>query len=792
MSQILKVVALISGGKDSLFSILHCLANGHTVVAMGNLYSNEAAGLSDDIDSYMYQTVGQAIIPLYEEALGIPLYRQEIIGTTVDSGKTYGLPGQNADEATQADETESLIPLLRKVLESHPQVNAVSTGAILSDYQRTRVESVAIRLGLTPLSYLWQYPFLPPGMQDSLLKDMAVIGQDSRIIKVASGGLDESFLWQNVASTRTRELLARAMRPYGGDEGGAILGEGGEFETLSINGPPPVWKKYIDIEEQERQVVRRDGGVVSVKVMGGRAITKTDMPLGAHSLRIPDELDVEFSRMANLPERNSKVLNDTTSYSLQRLRRPLSPLPKSTHIHGPGPSLCQNLVCTTRLVPYDPHSGSIVSPGGQVVPTDHGVQMDAVARNFKARLDENVLKVEDVVFVTILLRSMEHFSAINRAYGEIFQKPNPPARITVACGDVMPPDIHIMMSAVVSTLPQRESLHVQSRSYWAPANIGPYSQAASIPLFGPESEDTPYVVYVAGQIPLAPASMRPISSDFYMRVVLSLQHLWRIGQAMKVQWWLEGIAFITGENRVEVEGKAKLAWRLWSWRCRYPYDEEEAESIDPWDRKYGGATQKPAHMQDRRIPDPALDKGEADIFRHLPFLAVEVEALPRETDIEWAAIGIKKIADVSLYSLPNLTGNHYQVQTTHQPKTEKSLFYSWAVIPDHGESDEVLRQKLRKLLEGRESAWYREGDHDAPAVLESTLYIVSSLDYSTVLQDYPAKVVPCKSIWSSKGESCVAGLFWGSVLGAGQVVDLKEEGSEEGEDVGGGDTGVDI
>ena len=34
----LNVIALVSGGKDSFFSLLHCLANGHRVVALANLY----------------------------------------------------------------------------------------------------------------------------------------------------------------------------------------------------------------------------------------------------------------------------------------------------------------------------------------------------------------------------------------------------------------------------------------------------------------------------------------------------------------------------------------------------------------------------------------------------------------------------------------------------------------------------------------------------------------------------------------------------------------------------------
>lgn len=238
----LKVVCLISGGKDSLFSILHCLANGHDVVALANLhppYDESGSGV-DDLESYMYQTIGHSIIPLFEKALGLPLYRHEITGTSVNQNKSYGSVGSN-----QGDETESLVPLLTKVKTYHPEVNAVSTGAILSDYQRTRVESVALHLGLTPLSYLWQYPFLGHPSPTALLEDMAAVGQDSRIIKVASGGLDSSFLWQNVADPRTTIRLDKSSKRFGSADDGAVLGEGGEYETLAVGGPSPLWRAQI-------------------------------------------------------------------------------------------------------------------------------------------------------------------------------------------------------------------------------------------------------------------------------------------------------------------------------------------------------------------------------------------------------------------------------------------------------------------------------------------------------------------------------------------------------------------
>lgn len=33
----MKVLALLSGGKDSHFAMMHCIANGHEIIALGSL-----------------------------------------------------------------------------------------------------------------------------------------------------------------------------------------------------------------------------------------------------------------------------------------------------------------------------------------------------------------------------------------------------------------------------------------------------------------------------------------------------------------------------------------------------------------------------------------------------------------------------------------------------------------------------------------------------------------------------------------------------------------------------------
>ena len=42
----MKVLALISGGKDSIFNIAKCIEQGHEIVALGNMFNEGIISLS--------------------------------------------------------------------------------------------------------------------------------------------------------------------------------------------------------------------------------------------------------------------------------------------------------------------------------------------------------------------------------------------------------------------------------------------------------------------------------------------------------------------------------------------------------------------------------------------------------------------------------------------------------------------------------------------------------------------------------------------------------------------------
>lgn len=68
----------------------------------------------------------------------------------------------------------------------------------------------------------------------------------------------------------------------------------------------------------------------------------------------------------------------------------------------------------------------------------------------------------------------------------------------------------------------KHTMHVQGISHWAPANIGPYSQAIRV-------ED---IICVAGQIGLVPGNMSLVKGGIRQQCQLALRHIGRIVKAL--------------------------------------------------------------------------------------------------------------------------------------------------------------------------------------------------------------------------------------------------------------------
>ncbi|KAF8076527.1 hypothetical protein FPV67DRAFT_1664788 [Lyophyllum atratum] len=489
----MKYLALLSGGKDSCFNLLHCAKNGHELLAAASL--GPEAG-KEELDSYLYQTVGQDAIEFVARALEVPLYRRVITGNAVEQGSEYGSRDATGPGAVAGDETEDLFALLSDVKSHHPDVLGVSVGAILSNYQRIRVEHVCRRLGLTPLCYLWNRD------QGELLTEMITAGMEAVLIKVAGIGLTTKHLGKTLAEMQPN--LVELNRLYGAH----ICGEGGEYESLTLD--CPLFKHRIALTEVET-VIHSDNDFATVAYLRIKsAVLEAKPPSETFDLQIPPLLEDEFISMqdavATSQEGSSRTLDRDTAET----------------VHSDGLSI--KVADSKKLDAWVSVSNierSVPNPIEEISIED---EVTECFQLLQARLSEHGLHVSNCTNINIFLSDMDLFARVNAVYSTFFGS-SPPARACVAVD--LPHPIRVRLDCIAfaeSSPSDRQALHVQGLSYWAPANIGPYSQAITA---GER-------IFISGQIGLIPSQLTlPSPRSLAVETALASQHVSRITNVLR-------------------------------------------------------------------------------------------------------------------------------------------------------------------------------------------------------------------------------------------------------------------
>ncbi|XP_064368487.1 diphthine--ammonia ligase isoform X8 [Dromaius novaehollandiae] len=445
----MRVVALISGGKDSCYNMMQCVAAGHQIVALANLRPAESTGHTDELDSYMYQTVGHHAIDLYADAMDLPLYRCFIKGTSVNTGRVY--------TTCEEDEVEDLYHLL-KLVKDKEGVDGVSVGAILSDYQRIRVEDVCRRLNLQPLAYLWRRN------QEILLKEMISSNVQAIIIKVAAFGLDPD---KHLGKTldQMEPLLLELSEKYGVH----ICGEGGEYETFTLD--CPLFKKKIVVDSAE-VVLHSADAFAPVAYL--------------HFLKLHLENKGESSDTfmvsscsCELSCNDGNILPSSEEDEAQKI---LPVIWKSNTKHNSLDFTKTFGSSGKSLHGYQWFSGFTA----HFLPSEGKSAQDAAREAFsslQANMTSEGLKLKDIILVHLYMKSMKDFTVINSTYVTEFDL-CPPARVCVEtllpdgvlfCIDCLAHKYDIATDDMVHD--EKLVMQVQSISHWAPANIGPYSQS---------------------------------------------------------------------------------------------------------------------------------------------------------------------------------------------------------------------------------------------------------------------------------------------------------------------------
>ncbi|VVD05042.1 unnamed protein product [Leptidea sinapis] len=534
----MRTVALISGGKDSCYNMMQCVVAGHDIVALANLQPQH----KDELDSYMYQTVGHQGIEMYADAMELPLYREVTSGVAIDKGRNY--------KPTVNDEVEDLYRLLSRIKEEM-NIQAVSSGAILSDYQRIRVENVCQRLGLVSLAYLWRRN------QKELLQEMVSSGVHAILIKVAALGLDPmKHLGMTLKDIQPHLLVMQET--YGLN----VCGEGGEYETFTLD--CPLFKKRLVIDEKEL-IIHSDDSVASVGYLNLKChLEPKDDYDGTIKLPInvknsfefvKDLSDTVFSDISDIDLSESELESiEKLEIEEKKKQEELNPLinyegrkflDKNESVDHIEDDVAEDgyyydevhnesnkfPVVDHRSIFGNKHGwfyiGGIVGEG-----SDTALATGDAMRKLISLLQSENLELSNVCSVNLYMRDMGHYAALNEVYVNTFNFPNPPTRVCVQCP--LPEDVGLIMDAVAyrpirnpnndgdcTNTKERVTMHVQGISHWAPANIGPYSQAIKVG----------EIVGTCGQIALVPGTMKLVEGGARAQCALALRHLTRVLRA---------------------------------------------------------------------------------------------------------------------------------------------------------------------------------------------------------------------------------------------------------------------
>ena len=205
----LKLGVLFSSGKDSNYATYIMKKQNYDISCLITLQSKNP-------HSYMFQTVGVDIAKLQAKALDIPLLLKETDGI-------------------KEEELQDLYDVLAKAKNEY-KLDGIVTGAMFSNYQRSRIEKVCDSLGLKIFSPLWHKT------QVMEMRELLQLGFSIVFVVIAAEGLDSSWLGRKI-TLKDVEKLAELEQKIGLN----CAGEGGEFESVVLDGP--LYSKKIVLDE---------------------------------------------------------------------------------------------------------------------------------------------------------------------------------------------------------------------------------------------------------------------------------------------------------------------------------------------------------------------------------------------------------------------------------------------------------------------------------------------------------------------------------------------------------------
>ncbi len=207
----LKCAVLFSGGKDSTYAAWLAKKQGHEIVALITIHS-------ENPDSYMFHTPSIKKTKAQAKAMNLPL----II------------------EKTKGEKELELIDLKKAIKKAIKKYNieCIITGALHSKYQASRIQKICDKLKLKCLNPLWHKN------EEEYLHKLIENNFKVIIIGVAGYGLDGTWLGRKIDKNFIKDVkkLNEKYKIH-------VAGEGGEFETFVLD--CPLFKKPLKVIEKE-------------------------------------------------------------------------------------------------------------------------------------------------------------------------------------------------------------------------------------------------------------------------------------------------------------------------------------------------------------------------------------------------------------------------------------------------------------------------------------------------------------------------------------------------------------
>ena len=205
----MKIAALISGGKDSIYAAYKA-AEEHEIVCLISFKSKRD-------DSYMFHIPNIELAKLQAKSMGIPIIFAESSGI-------------------KEKELEDIKKALKCAVKQY-KIEGVVSGALASNYQKQRIDKICRRLNLESISPLWHIE--PERYLKDLIKDKFEI----IITGIAADGLTKEFLGMKIDDDFIEK--AKKLKIHLG-------GEGGEYESLVID--CPMFNKKLIIKKENVKI----------------------------------------------------------------------------------------------------------------------------------------------------------------------------------------------------------------------------------------------------------------------------------------------------------------------------------------------------------------------------------------------------------------------------------------------------------------------------------------------------------------------------------------------------------